>query len=343
MYTTTCARTAGKLNCLLAGLALLLAACQPGTSSEPPDTGRRALAVLTLNLHTYQEFRSEGVAESELTDELAQERIELYGPLFDRIAAAITDLDPDVICFQEVGEWPGGNSKDPDAVRFGSSDSNMTHQVLRRLDEPWFYTMDWSHYGFDAWLEGSAILSKYPLVDTGSRFISNPENGRHEFWKSRNVPMARIDSPGAGRVNVFSVHTGWWDDDEDPFQAQYRKLLDWAAEVAAPGETTILCGDFNVPANSSMQAFMTDGTGYSDQYALANPGGAPGVTIGAAADGWESSNSGQRVDYILMNDDSPLEVAEARIIFTEDVYGIVSDHAGIYARFDRRIGNSLRE
>jgi maltose 6'-phosphate phosphatase len=139
------------------------------------------------------------------------------------------------------------------------------------------------------------------------------------------------------------VHTGWWDDDEEPFQEQYRKLLDWAAEIAVPGETTILCGDFNVPANSRMQAFMTESTGYSDQYALVNPDSALDVTIGAAADGWESSSSGQRVDYILMNDDSPLEVTEASIVFTEDVYGIVSDHAGIYARFDRRIDSSARE
>jgi len=317
-------------------LALLVAACQPGSSPDPQDAGRSDLTVLTLNLHTYQEFRSEGVPESELTDELARERINSYGPLFDRIANAIDEIDPDIVCFQEVGEWSGGNTHDPDSIVFGASDSNMVHQVLQRLDEPYFYSMDWSHYGFDVWLEGSAILSKHPFIDTGSRFISNPDNGRYEYWKSRNVPMARIDLPGSGRVNVFSVHTGWWDDDEEPFQDQYRNLLAWAGEVASPRETTVLCGDFNVPANSRMQEFMTRSTGYSDQYALANPDGSLDVTIGGAIDGWESSERGQRIDYILMNDDSPLKVKEARIIFTAEIYGIVSDHAGIYARFERR-------
>jgi maltose 6'-phosphate phosphatase len=338
MYTTPCAshRTAGKLNRLLTGLALLLAACEPGPVPELQDTGRNDLTVLTLNLHTYQELRREGMAESALTDALAQERIDSYGPVFDRIAAAINDLDPDVVCFQEVGEWSGGNTEDPGSVRFGSSDSNMVHQILRRLDKPYFYTMDWSHYGFDVWLEGSAILSKHRFIDTASRFISNPDNGRHEFWKSRNVPMARIDVPGTGPVDVFSVHAGWWDDDEEPFQDQYRKLLAWAGEMAEPHGTTVLCGDFNVPAASEMQEFMTRETGYSDQYALANPDGLLDTTIGGAIDGWESSESGQRIDYILMNDDSPLEVEEARIIFTKEVYGVVSDHAGIYARFGRR-------
>jgi hypothetical protein len=32
-----------------------------------------------------------------------------------------------------------------------------------------------------------------------------------------------------------------------------------------------------------------------------------------------------------MNADSPLHVKEAGIIFTKEVYGIVSDHGGIYA------------
>lgn len=317
----------------LTGLAFLVVACRPGSVLELQDAESHDFTVLTLNLHTYQEFRSEGVVESELTDDLARERVDAYGPLFDRIADGINKLEPDIVCFQEVGEWSGGNTEDPDSILFGSSDSNMVHQILQRLDEHYFYTMDWSHYGFDVWLEGSAILSKHPFIDTGSRFISNPDNGYHEFWKSRNVPMARIDLPGTGGVNVFSVHAGWWDDDQEPFQDQYRKLLAWARELEHPRGTTILCGDFNVPANSKMQEFMTTGTGYSDQYALANPDGLLDATIGGAIDGWEDSDSGQRIDYILMNDDSPLNVREAHIVFTEEMFGIVSDHAGVFARF----------
>jgi maltose 6'-phosphate phosphatase len=327
----------------LTALVLLVAACQPGSITEPRDAQSSDFAVLTLNLHTYQELRSEGVAESELTDELARQRIESYAPLFDRIADGINQTDPDIVCLQEVGEWSGGNTQDPESIQFGSSDSNMVHQILQRLDEHYFYTMEWSHYGFDVWLEGSAILSKHPFIDTGSRFISNPDNGRYQFWKSRNVPMARINLPGIGIANVFSVHTGWWDDEEEPFQDQFTKLLAWAGEIASPRETTVLCGDFNVPAGSKMQEFMTSGTGYSDQYALANPDGGSDATIDGAIDGWETGDSGRRIDYILMNDDSPLDVEEARIVFTEQIFGVVSDHAGVYARFNRRNDSPARE
>jgi maltose 6'-phosphate phosphatase len=321
------------LRITLTAIVLLLVACRPGSPVQRQDAASSDFTVLTLNLHTYQEFGSEGVAESDLTDRLARERIDSYGSLFDRIAAGIKRIDPDVVCFQEVGEWSAGNTQAPDSVVFGSSDSNMARQIMQRLDEHYFVTMDWSHYGFDVWLEGSAILSKHPFIDTGSRFISNPDNGRHIFWKSRNVPMASIDHPDAGSVNVFSVHAGWWDDEEEPFQDQYTKLMAWVEEVSRPSETTILCGDFNVAAGSRGQEFMTNGTGFSDQYALANPNGLLDATIGGAIDGWENSSSGQRIDYILMNEDSSLKVEMAEIVFTEEKFGIVSDHAGVYARF----------
>jgi endonuclease/exonuclease/phosphatase family metal-dependent hydrolase len=304
---------------------------KPGVTADDEE-----LTVLTVNLHSYQEFATAGVVESELTDVLAQERVALHGPIFDEVANAINKLDPDLVCLQEVGEWPGSGTSASDAVDFGGTDSNMVHQILKRLDNKYHYTLDWSHYGFDVWLEGSAILSKHPLTKTGSRFISRPENSRHDFWKSRNIPMAQIDLPRLGSVTVFSVHAGWWDDEDEPFQEQFGRLVSWAGEIMKAGDSIIFCGDFNVPAGSKMQRFMTQDTGFSDQYALANPDGLLDATIGGDIDGWEGSGRGKRIDYVLLNDDSPLEVRQAQRIFTEKVFGRVSDHVGIYAHFGQR-------
>ncbi len=78
---------------------------------------------------------------------------------------------------------------------------------------------------------------------------------------------------------------------------------------------------------------MTQGTGYSDQYALANPGGMLDATVAGGADGWEDASAGPRIDYILMNESSPLEVVRARRVFTDEYLGRVSDHVGVYAEF----------
>lgn len=312
-------------------VAQLVSACALDPQGQPSGAD---LTVLTLNLHTYQELRTAGTAETELTSDLAQQRIGRYGAIFDRIAAGIDELDPDVICFQEVGEWSGGAADDAESVEFGTTDTNMVHQILSRLgDKRYDYTMDWSHFGWHVWMEGSAILSKFPITYSNSRFISSPETGRYESGKSRNVPMAKIDVPAIGDTAVYSVHAGWWDDPVEPSREQFRRLLDWVDDPGDATPTTILCGDFNAPADGPAYRFMTTGTGFSDSYAIANPDGMFDATIGGGAHGRENSDAGQRIDYILMNDTAPLDVVRARNVFTATEFGRVSDHVGVYAEF----------
>ena len=309
-----------------------LAACATQKAAEESNA---TLSVLTLNLHTYQEMRADDPQQADLTLEAAQQHIEAYGPILDRVAAGIAELDPDIICFQEVGEWAGASRSDRDLVEFGATGSNMVRQIIERLPGPRYHvTMDWSHYGYNVWLEGSAILSKYPLLATGSRFISHAATDPLESWKARNVPMAKTAVPHIGKVTVFSVHTGWWDDPEEPFQEQYQRLLEWTREAAEPSSITLLCGDFNIPAGTPTYDYLFDGTNFADAYLRANPGGMLDATVGGGIDGWEDSDRGQRIDYILVNDDSLLEVTRARRVFTEDYLGRVSDHVGIYAEFE---------
>jgi hypothetical protein len=125
----------------LTGFALLVMACRPGSIPELPDAASNEFAVLTINLHTYQEFRSVGVAESDLTDELARQRIDSYGPLFDRIADGINQMNPDIVCFQEVGEWSGDSyivAQYPRGARWQDCFAQrwMGHRLLRRRGCP---------------------------------------------------------------------------------------------------------------------------------------------------------------------------------------------------------------
>ncbi len=309
---------------VLPALALcLLSAC----TAEPDARDSAAtLSILTLNLHTYQQLQTEGVEESELTDEQARQRVTDYAPIFDRIAAGMEGLNPDIVCLQEVGEWAGDAADDRP---FGASQSNMAQQVLSRLpDHGYETTMDWSHIGFGAWREGSAILSRYPILISDSRFVSRAENSRQDFWKSRKIPKARVGLPGIGAVDIYSVHLGWWDDPDEPFAEQFNRLLAWIAED--PGDVIVLCGDFNAPSGGPAYRMMTADSGFADLYLLANSDGMFDATIAGDADGWEGSEDGQRIDYVLIKEDSAVRVMEARRVFADTDFGQVSDHLGVF-------------
>jgi endonuclease/exonuclease/phosphatase family metal-dependent hydrolase len=76
----------------------------------------------------------------------------------------------------------------------------------------------------------------------------------------------------AGLLNIFSVHTGLWDDEEEPAKTQLDSLRVWAeAEHTNDVAATFLCGDFNAAAGGpSYSCWETTGE-YIDQYLLANP------------------------------------------------------------------------
>ncbi len=134
--------------------------------------------ILTLNLHSYQEGKGVG-------DSIA-ERIQNHAPIFDCIAAAITDLNVDVICLQEVAEWRG----DPETVPYGQAASNAARCIHQRIGNAYHLVQDWSHYAWDTWREGVAILSKWPIRKTASRYVTS--NTAKTWWKSRNILIHNI-------------------------------------------------------------------------------------------------------------------------------------------------------
>ncbi|MCK5191923.1 MAG: hypothetical protein KAR12_17935, partial [Methylococcales bacterium] len=44
-----------------------------------------------------------------------------------------------------------------------------------------------------------------------------------------------------------------------------------------------------------------------------------------------------RIDYIFMNKASELQVTSAKVVFTEQDYGRVSDHCGYFMTFEPKI------
>lgn len=245
------------------------------------------LRILTLNLHCYQEDRQD--------------------EKFSQIAKAIQELQIDVVCLQEVGEpWNNGR---------GDWNSNAAKLIRDRLGESYAIHSDWSHLGFDQYREGTAILSRYPFVVKGAKYVSSMQDVYDIH--ARKVVMAQIHVPYFGAVNVFSVHLSWW---QNGFREQFENLRRWAESEQTPNvAATFLCGDFNNAANSEGYTLLS--REYEDQFFRANA-----QRLNRADD--------RRIDYLLMKKGAAFRVRTAYQLFTDNDYGPVSDHEGYCAEFE---------
>jgi maltose 6'-phosphate phosphatase len=264
---------------------------------------RKPLAIMILNLHCYQEDNQDY--------KLSQ------------IAKAINEKDADVVCLQEVAEfWNDGQ---------GDWNSNSAKIINDRLKKPYHLYTDWSHLGFDKYREGVAILSRFPLVEQESRYVSDS----HDPFSihSRKVVMAQIQLPYLGLINVFSAHLSWI---EDGFKEQFNRLSEWAeTKQNAEIKATLLCGDFNIAAGSQGYNLVVDLHQYDDQFLAANSPGVFEKIFKVNDPHWQNYLADDyRIDFIFMNKASELMVTSGIVLFTDQDYGRVSDHCGYLLSFE---------
>ncbi|KAF3982404.1 MAG: endonuclease [Methylococcales symbiont of Hymedesmia sp. n. MRB-2018] len=264
---------------------------------------REQLKLLILNLHCYQE--------------------ENQDKKFTQIAKAINALEVDIVCLQEVAEyWRDGQ---------GDWESNAAKLINDRLTHPFHLHTDWSHLGFDKYREGVAILSRFPLSNHQSRYVSDSDDIYNIH--SRKVVMACVHVPYMGAINIFSAHLSWM---EDGFQEQFQQLHRWAEEHNTDNiKATMLCGDFNITAGSDGYQTVVENNHYDDQYLAANEQAVFEKIFRVNDAHWQDLlTDDYRIDYIFMNKSSALQVTSAKVIFTEQDYGRVSDHCGYFMTFE---------
>lgn len=265
---------------------------------------RSSLRVMTLNLHCNQE-----------KDQAAK---------FKQIAHVIEQLDVDVICFQEVAEdWNDGR---------GDWATNTARAINGHLPQPYHLFADYSHLGFEKYREGLAILSRHEFTSTDSGYVSESED-IYDIH-ARRVLMAQIHVPYFGPVNVYSAHLSWV---EDGFEEQFERLRSWVnrqhtEEVVA----SVVCGDFNIAADSAAYSGIVRTGDLQDQYLCATRPDLYEQVFGKAKqNSMRTLNGDGRIDYIWLKTDSELRALSARELFTPTAYGRVSDHPGYLVEFER--------
>jgi maltose 6'-phosphate phosphatase len=213
----------------------------------------------------------------------------------------------------------------------GDWNSNAAKIINDRLPEPFHIYTDWSHLGFDRYREGLAILSRYPLIQEDSLYVSDSQDPYSIH--SRKVLMAEIDVPFIGVVNVYSTHLSWW---EDGFASQFKRLREWAKAKHTPDtQATLLCGDFNVAVGSKGYQLVLESNDYDDQYLKAKTAVLSEQNYRLDDPYWQNYQTDDyRIDYVFMSKVSQLQVMAAQSVFTEEDYGKVSDHCGYLMSFE---------
>ena len=270
--------------------------------------------ILTLNLHTYQEARQ-------------NEKLNM-------IADVIGKMDVDFVCFQECAQNRHA-AISSGIIRKDNMALLISNRIMEKYQAGYHFVWNWSHYGWDVWEEGVAVMSRHPVIQSEERYISS-STGTGSIL-SRKVIYASCQSPGV-LFNVFSAHTHWriYATDEEQ-NSQVRKIRSMVVEKesSTPDTISFVCGDFNgnptsdYPWSEGYNTMMRPGD-YSDTfleiYPDANHKPAQSIynTVGGDLPG--------RIDYIFMKKNPLIRVVDSQIIFTSEVVGTVSDHFGVLTK-----------
>ena len=289
------------LGLLVVAAAWVLNASRPGrrvegcpqecAALEPRREG--PLRVLSFNvLHDFPRFRH-------LEARLAH------------IAAAIRDLDPDVVCLQEV-PWHWGS-----AARRLAEETGLNHVYVRANGNRWAILFE----------EGEAILSRYPLRDAG--FVElQPRAG---FFQRRVALRATADTPW-GPLRIFATHLT-----HDNPRANEGQAAALAAFVATSGQgPAVVAGDFN----ATEDAPQIQALGWVDTYRQAHPD-EPGYTccVDDLAGGPDQALD-KRIDYLFWVADGAAGrvVGSRRVLdepFTSEGGWLwPSDHVGVLSEIE---------
>ena len=264
------------------------------------------MKLLTLNAHSWQE-----------TDNVSCLR---------HVAETLRQEQPDVVALQEINQRQG----DPAAAEERLRKSGFVSAGDAILETNWAlalaelvpgYAWSWvyTHVGYRSWEEGIAVMSRMPILEVRSRNLSSPDLPE-DSWRHRRVLAIHTEAGW-----FCSTHTGWWDDEIDPFPNQWKRLNAFMQTLSGP---RWLMGDFNSPAHERGRGYdLILSDGWEDCYARAENRDS-GITVPGQIDGWRhEAVSGFRMDLCLAG--QPGRTLRSNVIFNGDFHPVVSDHFGV--------------
>ncbi len=275
------------------------------------------------------------------THSLAEPEYERKLHLFARMAEKER---PDIIALQEVNQT-GESSPAPDAPEYGympcsghegpvREDNHALNlaKLLKSAGVCYRWTWVPVKLGYGVFEEGLALFSLKPIEDTEQFFISKS----HSFsnWKTRKAVGIQV-----GGQWFYSVHMGWWGDEEEPFACHWDHFQEHVKGHRGDGKAVWVMGDFNSPCDRAGEGYdYVRNSGWRDTYEMATEKDG-GITVGHVIDGWRREEGeqkkrppGMRIDYIWCGDQA--DVSRSLVVCNDVNYPVVSDHYGLMALID---------
>lgn len=258
---------------------------------------------------------------------------EKYEQKLQDFAEAVSKERPDIIALQEVNQTASEDAvPECDLNGYFPADKNAVirrdnhvYRLVRILAEKGiYYSWTWLplKLGYDKYDEGIAVMSMSPIADVKAPLVSGIND--YYNWKTRKLlGVCTKDAPDEW---FYSVHFGWWDDPDEPFQNQWART----SQHMLCHSKVWLMGDFNSPAEVRDEGYdMIVRDCWHDSYMLAEHKDS-GITVGHVIDGWRDkihSGTGMRIDHIWCSEKA--DVKSSEVLFNRINYPVVSDHYGV--------------
>lgn len=279
-------------------------------------------SLLTLNLHSYQEPESETKLK-QTAELIARENVT-------------------TVCVQECCQRKDGELLSPGSPIRRDNAARVLADRLAEYGQKYDYVWDWSHYGFEHYEEGSAVISQLPILASTAGLVSEGSDP-DDAHGSRKVVHARLAVSPEVVIDVYSVHLS------DPGRGgakQAKSLAEMVAETpeklkeANPPRTSrrghmklvpnaklapepvrlvFLAGDFNDTPDGPTIQWLT-GSGFADSSTIARVAGSA------------TFEDGRWIDYVLMR--PVLRPTAGRVVFDGSSEPRVSDHSGVLLEFE---------
>ena len=261
-----------------------------------------------------------------------------YSTKLDAFVSAIAEQRPDIIALQEVNQTIAETQVDVISEGYVPCVENIVirkdnhvykaAELLEGAGVKYYWTWLPLKKGYDKYDEGIALMSRSRIIETDVVRISETDD--YNNWKTRKIIGIRTEA--APDEWFFSVHYGWWDDLDEPFQNQWQKTVEYMKKYSR----VWLMGDFNSPAEVRNEGYdIINGSGWYDSYTRAKTRD-NGITVGKVIDGWRdkvSGTDGMRIDQIWCSQKA--EIASSEVIFNGANKPVVSDHYGVVAEYER--------